>query len=98
MTIYIDQGDKDLWVSEARDLLRPIIDTANITDDYTASFKEGKEAESIKDIMRILRELWDHLDTDMGEVCECSDSRCPAWQYGYNKGQEESLYLGKETL
>jgi len=72
-----------LWVIEAREILKPIIEGSDITGRY---FEVEKE--SMRGILDTVDEMVRHLGT-IPQPCKCEDEDCPSWQIGYEAAPQE---------
>ena len=69
------------WVKEAIEILKPVIQGADLTAEYL-----DVEKEAMRNIMENIRELQEHLDGELPEKeCPCNSKSCPGWQLGYDK-------------
>ena len=86
-TIDTNKYDHEHWVQVALDILKPVTDGGDITQEYM-----GVEEESMMDLMEHIRELQEYLKEGFPDdwVCECEDDKCDGWRFGYDKGVYET--------
>lgn len=77
MTYKPGMTDHEEWVDDARDLIKVIIQDADLTNDF-----QDVEKEAMRNLMEMVRELNDHLDTPFPTICKCEDNECKGWQLG----------------
>lgn len=71
------------WLEEAIEILKPVVQGADITNEY-----QDVEKEAMRNLMEHIRDLYSHMEEGlliMATVCECNDQNCPTWQYGYDQ-------------